>query len=59
MMVTAVEGRLMVVLVEDWRASACPGRGASLPDPASCPLALLREVRIKGRIRDERPIDTT
>jgi hypothetical protein len=42
-----------------WRTKA-PLRtlGAGLPDPTSCPLALLREARIKGRIRDERPVST-
>jgi hypothetical protein len=35
------------------------GQGASLPNPTSYHLALLRGVRIKGQIRDERPIGTT
>jgi hypothetical protein len=34
------------------------GLGVGLLGPASYPLALLGEVRIKGRIRDERPVST-
>jgi hypothetical protein len=35
------------------------GLGAGLLGPTSCPLALLGEVRIKGRIRDGRPVGAT
>jgi hypothetical protein len=59
MMVAAATVRLMVVLVEDLRASASPRPGSRPPRPRQLSSGASGGVRIRGQIRDERPVGAT